>query len=132
MTKAMTIGRLARAAGVNVETIRYYQRRGLLDQPKKRSNGYRRYSEHVLKRVRFIKRAQTLGFTLQEIDNLLRLEQVDCCDNTRKLATRKLAMIQTKLADLTAIRDVLAELVMRCEAGTQHRGCPVIDALLHD
>lgn len=77
--RALTIGRLAAAAGVNVETIRYYQRRGLLDEPNKPFQGYRHYPDDTVKRVRFIKRAQALGFTLEEIAGLLRLDGGDCC-----------------------------------------------------
>ena len=79
MQRAMTIGRLAATAGVSVETIRYYQRRGLLDEPRKPFRGFRHYPADMAKRVRFIKRAQALGFTLEEIVSLLRLDGADCC-----------------------------------------------------
>lgn len=81
----MTIGRLADAAGVNVETIRYYQRRGLLLEPDRPINGQRRYARAVVKRVRFIKRAQVLGFTLDEVGSLLELDEAHACADTREL-----------------------------------------------
>ena len=96
---------------VNVETIRYYQRRGLLREPEKPLGGHRRYSGNEASCVRFIKRAQVLGFILEEIDRLLRLEGADCCADTRKFTARKLILIEAKLADLTAMRNVLAGLV---------------------
>ena len=132
MANELTIGRLAQAAGVTVETIRYYQRRGLLDKPGKPKEGYRRYSSEAAKRLRFIKRAQALGFTLEEISNLLLLEETDCCASTQKLAARKLALIEVRLADLTAMRDVLAGLVSQCDAGTHRGGCPIISSLVNN
>src|ERR1700688_2816759 len=93
----LTIGKLAERAGVNVETIRYYQRRGLLDEPKKTLRGYRHYPPTIAKRVRFIKRAQTLGFTLEEVAGLLRLDSASACAETRELAAHKLALIEEKL-----------------------------------
>jgi MerR family mercuric resistance operon transcriptional regulator len=89
MQRAMTIGRLAETAGVGVETIRYYQRRGLLDEPRKPFRGHRHYPADMAKHVRFIKRAQALGFTLEEIASLLRLDGADCCSDTRELAAHK-------------------------------------------
>lgn len=76
MHRTLTIGKLAESAGVNVETIRYYQRRGLLDEPQKPVEGYRRYPAYMVKRIRFIKRAQALGFTLEDVTGLLRLDAV--------------------------------------------------------
>lgn len=131
MSEELTIGKLARAAGVNVETIRYYQRRGLLPQPDKPSEGYRRYSADTVKRVRFIKQAQALGFTLNEIGSLLRLDGADCVE-TRELAARKLVLTEAKLADLTAMRDVLAALVRQCDEGVRSGKCPIIHALAGD
>lgn len=126
MNEALTIGKLARAAGVNVETIRYYQRRGLLEQPDKPLTAYRRYSSDTVKRVRFIKQAQALGFTLKETGSLLRLEDADCCAETQELAALKLALIEAKLADLTAMRETLAALLEQCGSGGE---CPIILAL---
>lgn len=128
----LTIGQLAQAACVNIETIRYYQRRGLLEEPDKPLGSHRRYPDHMVKQVRFIKRAQALGFTLEEVGTLLGLEGADCCADTRDLATHKLMLIETKLADLTAMRDVLAGLVTQCDAGNRRGECPIIHALVQD
>jgi MerR family mercuric resistance operon transcriptional regulator len=134
MRRDLTIGRLAGVAGVNVETIRYYQRRGLLHEPQRPLGGYRRYPADMVKRVRFIKRAQALGFTLEEIAGLLRLDKAGCCADTRELAAHKLASIERKLLDLTAMRDALADLVRQCDAGQvqTQTSCPIIRALARD
>ena len=128
----LTIGRLADEAGVHVETIRYYQRRGLLPQPGKPAQGHRRYAGDALRRVRFIKRAQTLGFTLEEIGSLLELDAAHACAETRELAAHKLQLIAQKLADLQAMRQSLATLVRRCGAGAEDGSCPIIHALTAD
>ncbi|EGX1118924.1 MerR family DNA-binding protein [Salmonella enterica subsp. enterica serovar Enteritidis] len=104
-------GKLADAAGVNIETIRYYQRRGLLDEPPKPLGGHRRYSAEQVKRVRFIKRAQALGFTLDEIAVLLTLEAACACADTQALAMRKLSLIERKMVDLAAMQQALGSLV---------------------
>jgi MerR family mercuric resistance operon transcriptional regulator len=127
----LTIGKLAEQAGVNVETIRYYQRRGLLDEPKKPLSGYRRYPSDTAKRVRFIKRAQGLGFTLEEVTGLLRLDAAGACAETRELANHKLALIDEKLAELGAMRRGLAGLVAKCGKG-KNQACPIIQVLVTD
>jgi MerR family mercuric resistance operon transcriptional regulator len=127
----LTIGKLAERAGVNVETIRYYQRRGLLDEPKKPLGGYRRYPSDTVKRVRFIKRAQGLGFTLEEVAGLLRLDAAGACAETRELAAHKLALIEVKLSELGAMREGLAALVAKCDNGG-NRACPIIQVLVTD
>ena len=132
MWREVTIGRLAALAGVNVETIRYYQRRGLLDEPRKPLGGYRHYPTEVAKRVRFIKRSQALGFTLEETASLLRLDGADCSADTRELAAHKVALIERKLVDLAAMRDALAALVRQCDAGQVEASCPIIRALSRD
>ena len=131
MLDDLTIGKLAAQAGVNIETIRYYQRRGLLDEPKKPLNGFRRYPSSMTKRVRFIKRAQGLGFSLEEVTGLLRLDAAGACAETRELAAHKLALIDEKLAELGAIRAGLASLVAKCGRGG-HRPCPIIQMLVTD
>src|ERR1019366_8532024 len=103
--------------GVSVETIRYYQQRGLLDEPRKPFRGYRHYPADMAKRGRFIKRTQALGFTLEEIASLLRLDGADCCADTREIAAHKVALIERKLLDLAAMRDALAALVHQCNRG---------------
>lgn len=132
MTAELTIGRLAGEAGVNVETIRYYQRRGLMAEPDKPTNGHRRYAPDAIKRVRFIKRAQVLGFTLVEIGSLLDLEEAHACAETRDLAAHKLLVIEEKLADLKSMRKALTTLLHQCDTGAANGGCPIIHALAAD
>lgn len=132
MTANLTIGKLADAAGVSVETIRYYQRCGLLPEPAKPLCGYRRYSAEQVKKVRFIKRAQALGFTLSEIGTLLTLDTACACHETRMLAAHKLALIKQKMADLAAMGQVLDDLVRQCDAGDGGADCPIIDVLVRD
>ena len=129
MTTELTIGRLADEAGVNVETIRYYQRRGLMAEPDKPTGGHRRYDPDAIKRVRFIKRAQVLGFTLDEVGSLLELDEAHACADTRDLAANKLQVIEGKLADLKAMRKALSALLLQCDAGGKDDRCPIIDAL---
>ncbi|GGB91147.1 MerR family transcriptional regulator [Marinobacterium zhoushanense] len=128
MSDLLSIGQLAKSADVNVETIRYYQRRGLLTEPPKPQYGYRRYPIEHVERLRFIKRAQALGFTLSEIDELLALDNSNRCANTQEMATRKLALIERKMADLASMQQALAGLIQQCDAesGTD---CPIIQAL---
>jgi MerR family transcriptional regulator, mercuric resistance operon regulatory protein len=125
--KEMTIGVLARSAGVNIETIRYYQRRGLIDTPRKPPGGVRRYEANSLAQLRFIKRAQQLGFNLREIRDLLTLGQ-QSCDATRHIAEHRLADIEARLADLKTMRRLLARLIRECTAG-RHAACPIVQSL---
>ena len=125
--KSFTIGALARTAGVNVETIRYYQRRGLLPKPGKPVAGYRRYPAETLARLRFIKRAQELGFTLREIAELLALGSASCRE-TQQLAEHKRANIEARMKDLRAMRRTLNRLIKSCRAGGT-TACPIIDSL---
>ena len=129
MDRNLTIGRLARAAGVNVESVRYYQRRGLVAEPERPLNSVRRYSEDSVKRIRFIKRAQDLGFTLAEIANLLALEDGRSCRETRELAGRKLAIVESRLMDLNRLRKTLRELIARCDTSRGTVSCPIIGVL---
>jgi MerR family transcriptional regulator, mercuric resistance operon regulatory protein len=125
----LTIGAFAKAAGVNVETVRYYQRRGLLCEPPKPRQGYRTYTPETVERLRFIKRAQELGFTLSEIKNLLSLGDGHCSE-ARDLAEHKLSMIRGRIHDLKAMEHVLMELVHACrEHGDIQSGCPLIETL---
>ncbi len=128
----LTIGRLADEAGVNVETIRYYQRRGLVPRPDRPGQGYRRYGDDAVKRVRFIKRAQALGFTLEEAGSLLALDDARACGRTRGLAAHKLELIEHKLADLKAIRKALTSLMHQCDGGAVRGACPILHALATD
>jgi len=123
-----SIGQLAKQAGVNVETIRYYERQKLIAQPIKPAQGYRQYSSEVLTQVRFIKRAQHLGFTLAEIANLLVLSAADCRD-VQHLAEHKLALVQAKKRDLARLEASLTQLVSACHHNTNEQHCPLIDSL---
>ena len=129
MSTILTIGRVAKAAGVNVETIRYYQRLKLLEEPEKPLGGVRQYSDAVVARVRFIKRAQELGFSLAEVQRLLRLEDPQSCGAARALAVEKLALVESRLADLVRMRGVLKDLVARCELRRGKVACPIIETL---
>ena len=129
MSDNLTIGILAKRGGVNVETIRYYQRRGLLQEPMKPSGGFRRYQEEALKRVLFIKRAQSLGFTLEEILGLLALDEQKACLETREIAAHKLELIEQKIRELSKMRRSLARLVRSCDASTSGAPCPIIHLL---
>jgi len=132
MTTELTIGRLAAEAGVNVETIRYYQRRGLMAEPDKPTSGHRRYASDAIKRVRFIKRAQVLGFTLDEVSSLLELDEARACAESRELAAHKLQVVEEQLADLKAMRKALTALLHQCDTEATKGGCPIIHALAAD
>lgn len=129
MATELTIGKIAKLAGVNLETIRYYQRRGLIAEPDKPHMGYRRYPADIVNHIRFIKRAQALGFTLNEVAVLLRLDEARACAKTRALALHKLDVIDEKLTGLTAMRKALAALVRQCDAGRTTKRCPIIQVL---
>lgn len=125
----LTIGAFADAAAVNVETIRFYQRKGLLREPAKPVGGIRRYGQADVERVRFVKSAQRLGFSLDEIGELLRLEDGVHCEEASTLAEHKLAEIHKKLEDLTRMRSALSALVGACHAKKGRVSCPLISAL---
>ena len=125
---AITIGALARAAEVGVETIRYYQRRRLLAVPPS-AGGVRRYPAAVIERIRFIKRSQNLGFSLEEIRELLRLEEGGSRTAIRKIAGSRLTNIREKITALTRMERILAELLHECEHTHSAAPCPIIAAL---
>lgn len=127
----MRIGAVAAAAGVNVQTLRYYERRGLLERPPRSRSGYREYSAEAVRLVRFIKRAQGLGFTLREIEGLLRLRDADGRDRRRVLeaAVAKLADVDEKIRQLQSMRRALATLVDSCACGGSEPVCPILEAL---
>lgn len=125
----MTIGQLAREARVNVETVRFYQRIGLVEAPAKPPRGVRRYAQADAARLRFIKRAQELGFALAEVRSLLALEQGRSCGEARSLAAHKLNLIESRLADLARMRDALKALVARCDSRRGKVACPIIETL---
>lgn len=126
---SMTIGSLARAAGVNVETIRYYQRIGLVEEPPRPRQGYRRYPAAIIDRIRFIKRAQELGFNLREITELLALDD-GACDEARVLAEHKRDVIQARISDLSAMQTALEKLIRACRRTRDGHGtCAIIETL---
>ena len=129
MSENLTIGTLAKRAGVNVETNRYYQRRHLLLEPAKPRAGFRHYTPDTVKRVRFIKRAQALGFTLEEITGLLALDEGKACSETRGIAAHKLELIEAKIADLSKMKKALSRLVHACDASSADAPCPIIHLL---
>jgi Hg(II)-responsive transcriptional regulator len=126
---SLTIGRLAKAAGVGIETIRYYQRRELIPVPKTDLGTFRAYPIEIVDRVRFIKRAQELGFTLDEIGTLLTLDDGTNRRAIRKVAADRLIQIRMKLADLAQMEHALAELIQACETHGRAAKCPIINAL---
>lgn len=125
----LSIGKLAALAEVNVETIRYYERRGLIKQPLKPDQGYRLYPETILNRVQFIKRAKELGFTLEEISNLLTLNEA-ACPEVQGIAAQKLVSVRSKIVDLHRLETVLDTLLHQCAANTDHSHCPIIESLV--
>ncbi len=128
-TDTLTIGALAAAAGVSVETIRFYQRRGLLAEPERPHRSVRRYGPGDAARVRFIKSAQRIGFNLEEVAQLLQLEDGTRCAQAREIAAHRLADVRQRLADLRRIEHVLSDLVARCEGARGRMACPLIASL---
>ena len=125
----MTIGRLAKAAGVNVETIRYYQRRGLIEEPTKPVGGHRRYSQSALRCIAFIRRAQALGFSLAEVEILLKFSDGKSWRETRQIAEKKLDNLNVHIAQLRKMRDELKSLVEKSKSGKGRGPCPIISSL---
>lgn len=126
---SFTIGALAAAAGVSVETIRYYQRKSLLPEPQRPHGSVRRYGPADVARVRFIKSAQRTGFSLDEIAQLLQLEDGAQCAQARTIAAHRLLDVRHRMSDLQRIEAALAELVDRCAAGRGRMVCPLIASL---
>jgi len=128
---SLSIGQLANAAGVGVDTVRFYERAGLLRTPARSASGYRRYAEADVARLRFIRRGKALGFSLDEIAELLRLNDGHGRRGAvRELAARRLAETEQKLRELSAIKSALTALVQRCHGEGDLAGCPIIDAVL--
>lgn len=125
----LTIGKLAAAGGVGVETVRYYQRRGLLDEPERGAlyGGVRRYGDGDIRRLKFIRSAQAAGFTLEQVGELLALDATEDRARARELARGQIAVLDTKIAELTAARDSLRGLARECGAGAAGP-CPIIAA----
>ena len=129
MQQSLTIGQLAAEAGVNVETIRYYQRRKLFPSPKRSAGGTRRYGGAELVRLRFIKCAQRLGFTLREVDDLLELLEPVSCSKTRKIAAEKLEQVDVRIRELQQLRAEFTGLLAACDANVDESHCPIIEHL---
>ncbi len=127
----MTIAQVARRAKVNPATVRYYEKRGLISTPHRRASGYRDYAEDHVRQIRFIKRAQEVGFTLREIRELLdlRLDPQADCGAVRMQTADKLADIEQRLRDLEGMRRVLGELLMACDGTGSTEACPILGAL---
>lgn len=126
---AMTIGALAHSAGVGVETVRYYQRRGLLAEPSRLHGSIRRYGAADAARLRFIRRAQELGFTLEEIGELLRLQDGTDREAIRRIARTRLQQVESRLVDLERMRAALLHVIHDCEHAPAAPRCPIIEAI---
>lgn len=124
----MTIGALARASGVGVETVRFYQRRGLLAEPGRPNGGVRRYGDDAVARLGFIRRAQEVGFSLDEVATLLKLGETPNCRRARALAAQKLDLVEARLRGLQRMKRALRGLIAQCDAGGERR-CPIIETL---
>lgn len=127
----MRIGEVAATAGCNIQTLRYYERRGLLRQPARTAAGYREYPKDAVRIVRFIKRAQDLGFTLQEVEELLRLRDGEGTGrgDVRAIAEAKMRDIEQKQARLEAMHKGLGSLLQSCANERENSSCPILDAL---
>ena len=127
----MTIGKLAKQCGVGVETIRFYEREGLILQPERKPSGYRLYPQEAVDQVHFIRQAKDLGFSLKEIRELLdlRLDGKQACDEVRSLAEAKIADIEEKIALLQRMRTTLGELVVACKSNKKTEPCPILRAI---
>ena len=131
MTTNLTIGKLAKEAGVNVDTVRYYERRHLLTKPARTPSGYRQYLPEAVTRIKFIKRAQELGFSLNEISELLqlRVDADSACEDVKARAETTVADIQSKIQTIERIQRTLAELIDHCDLRQPTEACPILKAL---
>lgn len=131
MPKPLTIGRIAAQADVHIETIRYYERRGLLPNPPRTESGYRQYNPDSVTRLRFIKKAQGLGFSLEEVQGLLtlRVDKETNCADVRHRAERKATDIETKISALQQMHDALQEMIAACVEGEPSGECPFLETL---
>ena len=122
-----TIGKLAKEVNLSVETIRFYEREGLIKQPQKPRNGYRLYDDSIAKQLRFIGKAKALGFTLKEVASLMAMDS-DCA-KVESLGLKKLHIIQNKIADLQRLEKVIKEMTNSCRTNDDQSHCPIIDSL---
>lgn len=123
------IGQLAKRTGVRIDTVRHYERIGLLRPAARLASGYRRYGDAELKRLRFIRRAKALGFTLEEIHELLTLSTGKNVNSIRKTASARLADVERRIEELTLIRESLRQLVAACPGHGRAEACPILNAL---
>lgn len=129
--QALTIGRLAKRAGVGIDTVRFYERAGLLPLPARTASGYRSYAAPDVNRLRFIRRAKALGFSLEEISELLTLSAgKGSRADVKAIANRRLRDLEQKIKELTVVRDTLAHYARRCSGHGPVAGCPIIEAVL--
>ena len=128
---SLTIGQLAKIAGVGVETVRFYERKGLLAEPNRRPSGYRQYGEEVVNRLRFIKRAKELGFTLNEIKELLslRLDPTTTCAAVKERAEEKIDDIEAKIRTLRRMKNALVKVTKACSGRGGTSECPILETL---
>jgi Hg(II)-responsive transcriptional regulator len=126
----LTIGKVAKLSNVGVETIRYYEREGLIKQPRKQDRSFREYSKEAVQRVRFIKRAQELGFSLSDISDLLslRVDGRTSCATVKRKAVSKISQVEEKIADLERIRSALTKIKAHCERQSAGDKCPVLES----
>lgn len=129
--QSLTIGEVAKAAQIGVETVRFYEREGLIAEPPRRPSGYRQYPPDTVRRLRFIRRAKELGFTLKEIGELLdlRVDPAKSCADVRTLANSKVADVEEKMGDLARIKAALEKLSRACRGKGPTSECPILDAL---
>lgn len=130
----LLIGELARQAGVRITTVRFYERRGLLPEPERAASGYRYYSDTAVERLRFIQRAKVLGFSLQEIAELLSLSRNPeaGCEEVRQRAAAKMVAVETRIERLQRIRSALGQLMAQCPGEGSTQDCPLLNALNDD
>ena len=134
MAVQLTIGQLARIVGVNIQTVRYYERLNLLNPSTRRPSGYRLYSHEEERRLRFIKNSQALGFTLHEIAELLALRVASTahCGDVKKIARAKLGQVESKVEDLHALARALKSLIRACRDGRSTGHCPILMSLQNE
>lgn len=129
--KYLTIGKLAKRIGVNIDTVRYYEKQGLIPKPPRMESGYRHYPAETVKRIQFIRHAKELGFSLKEIAELLslRIEQGVTCGDVRKRAEAKIADIEERILNLQRMKNALSKLAKECKGKGPVSECPILEAL---
>ncbi len=132
MASSLSIGQLAKQAGVGIDTVRYYERDGLLSPAGRLASGYRRYGETELKRLRFIRRAKVLGFSLEDIRSLLTLSEERSVGQVKRTAQGKLVDIEQRINELERIRSALRTLIAACPGHGRAEACPILNALTHE